>query len=418
VRLTLTQKFMLGYLGVAFMAIWLPRALGYAGISSGLAYVLTWLVCITLGAFFSYQTTRTLQALHGCTHRIIKGDLTAEVDLDQKRRFPDEISDLACAVHGMLGKLRELVDLIQTGAQQVAGSTRELHESARAARSTNGNFGAIVERVAEGAQEQQRDIDRTQMRIRHITQAIRENSEAAQEAFSFVAEADRRASSGVEVSQLSVAKMQELFERVDRAGDLVFRFDQKIRSVHRITEMINSVSEKTHLLSLNASIEAARAGDGGRGFSVVAEEIRRLAESAANSGRQIEELVRQLEDESARVADVMRAMGQGFGAGRTDLDSIQASLEQVKNAVCEASQRAEVIFHQAEGSADGAEQVVCEFDGIAKVARGNVAATDDMRRGLGTQTRGIEEMVRNISRLFETADRLGEVAHRFMTGRT
>ena len=80
--------------------------------------------------------------------------------------------------------------------------------------------------------------------------------------------------------------------------------------------------------------------------------------------------MRQLEDESARISEAMREMGQGVGAGREDLDCIQGSLERVRDAVQEASQRGEAIFHQAESSVGRAEQMVQEFEGIAKVVTG------------------------------------------------
>jgi methyl-accepting chemotaxis protein len=413
VRLELTHKFVIGHLLVAVVAILLPLVLEDVGIPMRASTFMTLGLCAGVGWLFSYQMTRSFRGLHRCTDRISRGDLTAEVDLQARQRFPDEMTHLARSIHGMLMSLRELVEHIQRAAEQVASFTQELSDSSHAVSRSNRDVAATMEMVAEGAVRQQEDIDSTQASIREITDAIRADSKAAHEAFSFVSEADQRATAGVEVSHRSVAKMQSLFEKADQAGQLVFRFDQKIRSVHRITEMINSVSEKTHLLSLNASIEAARAGDAGRGFSVVAEEIRRLAESAASSGKQIEDLVSQLEDESARISEVMREMGQGMGAGREDLDCIQVSLEQVRDAVQKASRRAETIFHQAEDSVGRAEQTLQEFNGIAKVATENVQATDEMRRSLATQTSGIEEMVHHVTQLFETSGRLGEVARRF-----
>jgi methyl-accepting chemotaxis protein len=413
VRLELIHKFVIGHTLVAIVAILSLPILESAGIPMRPARFLVLALCAGLGWLISSQLTRGFRSLHRCTDRIGRGDLTTDVDLEAGRRFPDEMSDLACSIQSMLEKLRELVEHIQNAATQVASSTHELSDSSRAVNSANRNITATMELVAEGAICQSENVECTQESVRNITDAIRANSEGAREAFNFVAEADQRATAGVEVSRRSVAKMQALFENADEAGRLVFRFDQKIRSVHRITEMINSVSEKTHLLSLNASIEAARAGDAGRGFSVVAEEIRRLAESAANSGKQIEDLVRQLEDESARISDVMREMGQGVGAGREDLDCIQGSLEQVCGAVEEASQRTEAIFRQAESSVGRAEQTVQEFDSIAKVATQNVGTTDEIRQGLGVQTAGIEEMIRQVARLLETSERLGEAVQRF-----
>ena len=416
-RLELTHRFIVGHATVAVVALVLPAAMERLDMPYWASIFFAMGTCAVVGGLLSHKITRGYRRLHAYTERISRGDLSTEEDPTLGQRFTDETTDLVCSVRGMQDALRDLVTHIQSAAVQVATSTRELSENARDLDTSNKNLSSTMELVAEGVIRQREGVANTQASIRDIVQGIRGNSESAREAFSFVAQADQRATSGVEVSRLSVEKMQALFEKADQAGQLFFRFDQKIRSVHRITEMINSVSEKTHLLSVNASIEAARAGDAGRGFSVVAEEIRRLAESAANSSGQIEDLLRQLEDESSMISEAMRELGQGVGAGREDLDSIQGWLTQIKAAVETASQRAEEIFHKAERSAGSAGSVVAEFDGIAKVANENVDATDKMRALLSSQTDEFERVVGHTHHLFETADRLAEVSRRFRTKR-
>jgi methyl-accepting chemotaxis protein len=185
--------------------------------------------------------------------------------------------------------------------------------------------------------------------------------------------------------------------------------------VHRVTEMISSVVEKTHLLSLNASIEAARAGDAGRGFSVVAEEIRKLAESAGSSAEQIEDLIRQLEEESKRISQATLAMRDDVRGGRQDLEAIFAALEKVQGAVTEASRRAEDIFQKAGNQAADSERMVGDVERVAVVVDQNAKALVDMRGGLTAQTRTMEQMVRQAARLSDMSVQLGEVARRFRT---
>jgi len=416
-RLDLTHRFVLGQVAVAVVAVSLARAMPGWGIPDWGALPLTLFVCVGLGWLLSRQLTRNVRVLSDCTNRISQGDLTAEVELPSGRHLTDETVDLARSVITMLGNLRELVEHIQSAADQVTGSSLELSQTSHDVNQKNGEIAHTMEVVAEGAARQLQDLERTSASIREVAEAIGANIEAADEAFSFVAEASQRASSGVEISQRFVAKMQVLFEKADQTGELVLRFDQKVRSMHRITEMITSVADKTHLLSLNASIEAARAGDAGRGFTVVAEEIRLLAESASGSAEQIADLMRQLEDESQRISQALREMGEGVGGGREDLDSIQGSLEHIQNAVQAASQRAQDISQQAGVRVGQAEQIVNKFEGISKVASETVEATDEMRLGLSAQTSGIEQMVRHVSRLLDTSVVLEKVAQRFRVAR-
>ena len=121
--------------------------------------------------------------------------------------------------------------------------------------------------------------------MHEIATAIELNASRAREAFGFAAEANQKANSGVDVSRLAIEKMRTRLRARRAAVARVFELEEKTRHVHQITEIITSVAHRTNLLSLNASIEAARAGEAGRGFSVVADEIRKLAESAGPQRR-------------------------------------------------------------------------------------------------------------------------------------
>jgi methyl-accepting chemotaxis protein len=280
---------------------------------------------------------------------------------------------------------------------------------------TSHSLGATMESVASGATAQQKDVEQIRGRVHEIAESLRANAEAARRASQLTSEASQRTTAGVDVSRLSQAKMQSLFEKIEQAGHRVESFEGKIQSVHRVTEMITSVVEKTHLLSLNASIEAARAGDAGRGFSVVAEEIRKLAESAGSSADQIEALIRQLEEESKRIAHETRAMRDDVRGGRQDLEAIFAALEKVQGAVTEASLRAEEITRQASSQAGESERIVGDVERISAVVGQNAKAVNEMRVGLGAQTRTVEQMVRQAARLSDMSVQLGEVARRFRT---
>lgn len=411
-RLELSHKFVFCLLAVAAVAAGAPPLLVRLGLPGWGSFFVALLCGTVLGTLLTSRITRNFRSLRECTDRIAKGDLTGDVETGSAGWFPDEIVDLGRSVHAMLESLRDLVRHVHRAADRVAIASRELSNSTRHVSAINRDITGTMDTVAHGAVRQQRDVEATSKRIREIASAIRSGAETARGAFRFAQESTERAAAA-DAARETTAKMQSLFEQVEQAGKLVFRFDEKIRSVRHITEMITSVAEKTHLLSLNASIEAARAGDAGRGFSVVADEIRKLAESAASSAEQIDVLIRQVEDEAGKISEVMHDLGRGVGEGRQQLGTIAESFEHILPAIQKAAQHAQSIFDQADRQARETELVVQDIDRVADVAAENVRATEGMRNGLQTEMRAAEETLKQVASLSEMSVELEQVAKRF-----
>ncbi len=241
--------------------------------------------------------------------------------------------------------------------------------------------------------EQQKLLQEANRLIHEISSTIELNAERAREAFGFAAEANQKANSGVDVTRLAIEKMRTVFERVEKSVARVFDLEAKTRNVQQITEFITSVAHSTNLLSLNASIEAARAGEAGRGFSVVADEIRKLAESAGRSAEEISKLIHEIQSDTAEVADEMRESSMVVGEGRDDVDTIANSLTHIRAAVSEAAARAEEIFHGADTHTRDVERMASSMDDIARVAERNAGAIDGVEASIQRQVTLMTEMV-------------------------
>ncbi len=298
------------------------------------------------------------------------------------------------------GSVLRLVTRVREGAGQLERAADDLSHSIADLCGAQKEISSGLESIAEGVTRRQADVEGASQRNLSIVEAIHSSAEAARGAFRFVEESSARASTGVEVARDTTAKMRTLVKQVEHAENLINRFDKKIRSARHITEMITSVAEKTHLLSLNASIEAARAGEAGRGFSVVADEIRRLAESAGSSTKQIVQLIRQVDEEATAISDSIRELGLGVGEGRDQLDRIVQSLDQVKTATEEAKRRSEGIFDRVDEQVGGAEHVVVEIQRVASIAAKSVGSTEALRADLVSLlgvSAGLEQATRRFS---------------------
>jgi methyl-accepting chemotaxis protein len=418
VRISLSHKFIAGSLLVAGCAAAFPHVVNAAGlaVSPWVIPFVALLVGAALGFVLSRQLSANVQTLLAATDSIRRGDLTARVEVDERARLQDETFELARSLRGMLASLRELVLHVQRASDRVAGAARDLARSAQSASRGNEEITATIADVAKGAAHQHELLQGAARVIHDIASAVELNAGRAREAFGFAAEANQKANAGVDVSKLAIEKMRVVFERIEQTGSLVFQLEAKTRHVHQITEIITSVAQRTNLLSLNASIEAARAGEAGRGFSVVADEIRKLAESAGRSSEEISKLIHEIQAETQEVADEMRESSSLVGEGREDVNTIAHSLEQIRAAVGEAASRAEDIFQGADAQARDAERMVTSMDEIARVGQHNAERVDEVAETSRGQLGAMSEVVGCVGSLNELAEELRKMVRRFETG--
>jgi methyl-accepting chemotaxis protein len=414
--MALSHKLVLRSLLVAAAVVVFPHLVEHAGLAVApwVAVFVAVGVGAVLGFFLSRDLARRFEGLRRVTEAIRSGDLRA-APASPVARFPDETHELEGSVAEMLAALRAVVAQVQGIAGHVTSAAVDLSRSTRETQSSNEDVTSTVEGLAKGVAHQQELLEGAMRLIHDIAQTIELNSSRAREAFGFSAEASQKAHAGVDVSRLALEKMKTVFQRVEQAGGLVFQLEAKTRHVHQITEMIHSVAQRTNLLSLNASIEAARAGEAGRGFSVVADEIRKLAESAGRSAEEITKLMHEIQAETAQVADEMRQSSQVIGEGRDDVNTIAHSLEQIQSAVQEAASRAEEIFQEADAQTQGAERMVGSMDEIARVAVANASAIQDVATGAHDQLEVMARTVASAQALTELAEQMRGALRRFRT---
>jgi len=418
VRVSLTHKFVIGSLVVGGAVVAFPLLLERSGLA-----VSPWVgpfvalgVGAAIGFFLSRELTRTFQGLRSATEQISRGDLTTRVGLPENARFPDETNDLGHSIQRMARNLRDLVEHVQRTGDSVSSAAHELTRAAEGASQSTGEISSTVSDLARSVAEQQKLLNDANRLMHEIAVALERNADRAREAFGFAAEANQKAHSGVDVARLAIEKMRLVFERVEQSVTRVFTLEEKTRHVNQITALITSVAHRTNLLSLNASIEAARAGEAGRGFSVVAEEIRKLAESAGQSAEEISKLIAEIQTDTQAVADEMRESSLGVREGREDVDTIAHSLEHIRSAVGEAATRAEEIFQGTDLQTQDIERMVAAMDEVAKVAEHNAVVIEGVENTSGQQLGSMSEMVAASGTLLGLAEELQGVLRRLETG--
>ena len=221
--------------------------------------------------------------------RIAAGDLTETVEVTRK----DELGQLSLAMQDMTQRLRELIGKISESITQVALEAEQLSQ--------------VTEDTSNGVQRQKAETDQTATAVEEMAASVVAVAESAGQASTAAAGADLKTQEGDHTVRKVVIQINQLKDVIEQSAGSVNKLNTESQEIGKILDVIKAVAEQTNLLALNAAIEAARAGEQGRGFAVVADEVRALASRTQNSTTEIESLIGSLQSVSSKAAKEMES---------------------------------------------------------------------------------------------------------------
>jgi len=313
----------------------------------------------------------------------------AEGDLTQQATVTEDITGaIADSVNYTVEELRTLVAQVQGTANRVTDTTGQVEQTSTEL------LAASTEQLHE-IRETGESVLQMAGRINDVSQRAQETVHAAQESLN-VAQVGRRA------VQDAIEGMNSIRDQIQETSKRIKRLGESSQEIGEITELISDITEQTNVLALNAAIQAASAGDAGRGFSVVAEEVQRLAERSGDATRQIAALVKAIQTDTGDAVAAMERSTQGVVQGAQLSDAAGAALIDIDRVTRELSALVESISTQAQSEAQSANVVASNIQHI-------FAVTEQT----GDGTRSTAQIVRELSR---TAEELRQSVSRFKIG--
>nr|WP_306459358.1 methyl-accepting chemotaxis protein [Pseudomonas ficuserectae] len=305
------------------------------GIAITLAVALTLLLAWRLTASLAQPITQAVQV----ARTIADGDLTQVLDV----RGTDEAAQLLQAMQVMQNNLRETLTHMGHSSTQLAASAEEMS--------------AVMHESALGLQQQNTEIEMAATAVTEMSQAVEEVASNATLTSTESRKAAETAREGQTQLGATLGAIETLTENVLDAREQAQYLADKTLNISQVLDVIRSVADQTNLLALNAAIEAARAGEAGRGFAVVADEVRALAHRTSESTREIESLIGSIQDGTARTVDALESSAEQARLTRTQAQSANSALTTIAQSVSGIDDLNIVIASAAEEQAQVAREV-------------------------------------------------------------
>jgi len=301
----------------------------------------------------------------------------AEGDLTQEATVTEDITGaIADSVNYTVEELRQLVGNVQSTAAKVAATTAQVESTST--------------ELLAASTEQLREIRETGQSVLDMAARINAVSAQAQESAQVARQSLNAAEQGLQAVQNAIGGMNAIRDQIQETSKRIKRLGESSQEIGEITELISDITEQTNVLALNAAIQAASAGEAGRGFSVVAEEVQRLAERSADATRQIAALVKAIQTDTQDAVAAMERSTQGVVEGAKLSDNAGAALTEIDQVSRRLAQLIEQISATAAKEAES-----------ANVVAGNIQHIFAVTEQTGEGTRSTAQQVRELSRMAE-----------------
>ena len=312
------------------------------------------------------------------------GDFTGEVS-EEFLNQGDEFGEMALAIKNLQDSMKKIINNIASSSMRVTSSSEVLFSSSKESTLVSEEIANTVEDIANGANNQALDTERGSIDIHQLGELMEDNQSHIDNLINISKQVDSLKDEGIETIKELIYGTDVNQSSVREINGLIINTNASAEKIESASQMIKNISEQTNLLALNASIEAARAGEAGRGFSVVADEIRKLAEMSNEFTKEIEDIIRDLISKTndtvlniKKVEESTREQSENVQITNSKFEEIAISIENMINSLNKVNEGSNIMN-------DKKEQIIEVIEHLSAISEENAAATQQVSASVEEQ---------------------------------
>lgn len=327
----------------------------------------------------------------------------------------DEFGNIATKLNTMFDELCNLTRKIQAAADTVDQSAGQLTETAEQSAEATQSIAQSITEVAGATQEQMDFVTKTKEEVDAFSSGVDQSLETMSAIRSHVETTTKMAQDGGKLVQATVEQMHAIADTVEHSSTVVGRLGERSKEIGAIIDTISGIAEQTNLLALNAAIEAARAGEHGRGFSVVAEEVRKLAEESQEATTKISNLIAAIQKETGEAVSAMETGRAEAEKGRANVQSTGEGFKSIMENIEGIYKDTQLIMKTMQDIDDSGKKIVGYTDNIHGSSQKISSSAETVSAAAEQQSAGMEEIAASSRQLAEQAQKLKDALGKFHT---
>jgi len=364
---------------------------------------------ITGGTLITRSITIPLTEIGRLMKGTEEGDLTLKAEYESK----DELGQLASSYNTMVDSLRQTISKVNENAEMVVAASAQLNASAEQSTEASSHIASTIQDLTMGSERQLHSVEDSTNAVEQITEYAESINTNTASVSGNAAETARISAEGKKTMDEMIEQMNEINKSVTGLHRIVRGLSERSAQIGSINDAITALADQTNLLALNAAIEAARAGEHGKGFAVVADEVRKLAEQSVNSADQIANLIKTIQNDTEDTLSSMEETAKGVEVGISVAKTAGDSFQHIEKAIYGVTSQIEGVADAIGKMSQGTQQVASSIINVKDVAEEAAALSQTVSGGTEEQLASMEEIEASAGNLAHISEELQHAVSRF-----